>query len=143
MLLKTKLFIPTTQEPVVARPHLLERLNTSLDGKLTLIAAPAGFGKTTLVSSWIQSPQFQHHVAWVALDAEDSDPVRFFRYIAAAVQTLTDNALVLAQLVKAEQLTPPRTFVTALINDLLGIELPTVLVLDDYHTLQSLSLIHI
>ena len=74
-LLSTKLFIPRVRKNLVARPRLVERLNTGLEKKLTLIAAPAGFGKTTLLSEWIlQSPRC---VTWFSLDEADNDSTRF------------------------------------------------------------------
>ena len=86
-ILATKLFIPPPRPKVVPRPRLLERLNEGLHGKLTLISAPAGFGKTTLVSEWLAAPSGRP-AAWLALDEGDSDPTRFLTYLVAALQTL-------------------------------------------------------
>ena len=77
-LLNTKLFIPRPRKNLVSRPRLIERLNAGLDKKLTLIAAPAGFGKTTLLSEWI--PQSPRCVTWLSLDDDDNDPVKFWAY---------------------------------------------------------------
>jgi LuxR family maltose regulon positive regulatory protein len=81
-LLKTKLYIPPVRPELVPRPRLIERLNAGLQRKLTLISAPAGFGKTALAAQWIsdlQSPV----VAWLSLDEDDNDPARFFTYLIA------------------------------------------------------------
>ena len=77
-LLGTKLFIPRPRKNLVSRPHLVERLNAGLDRILTLIAAPAGFGKTTLLSEWI--PQSPRCVTWFSLDEADNDSTRFWTY---------------------------------------------------------------
>jgi LuxR family maltose regulon positive regulatory protein len=75
-ILMTKLYTPVPAQDVVARPDLLARLTKGVTGKLTLISAPAGFGKTTLVSTWVA--QSKMRVAWLALDADDGEPARFF-----------------------------------------------------------------
>src|SRR4028119_1637788 len=85
-LLATKLYVPPRRPHVVHRSRLIERLNAGLHRKLTLISAPAGFGKTTLVSAWIAG--CGRPAAWLSLDAGDSDPTRFLQYIIAALQTL-------------------------------------------------------
>src|SRR2546426_10658037 len=84
-ILATKLYIPRLRPNVVIRPRLLERLNEGLHRKLTLIAAPVGFGKTTLVSEWVAGCDRQ--VAWLPLDQGDSDPPLVLVYIVAALQT--------------------------------------------------------
>jgi len=88
-ILATKLYIPPPRPNTVLRLRLLERLNEGLHRKLTLISAPAGFGKTTLVSAWIAS--CQPSVAWLSLDETDSDPTRFLTYLVAALQTLAPH----------------------------------------------------
>jgi LuxR family maltose regulon positive regulatory protein len=87
-LLTTKLYIPPPRPSVVPRPRLIERLNEGLNTsrKLTLISAPAGFGKTTLVSEWIAS--CERPVAWLSLDEGDNDPARFLTYLVKALQTI-------------------------------------------------------
>src|SRR5215210_2964614 len=102
--LATKLYIPPAPPKVVLRSRLLDRLNAGLHRKLTLIAAPAGFGKTTLLSEWIASlsTEFSNRnqtqnsklvtqnfkVAWLSLDAGDGDPTRFLTYLVAALRTI-------------------------------------------------------
>src|SRR5512145_1474579 len=80
-LLTTKLYIPPARPEFVPRPRLVERLNKGLSCKLTLISAPAGFGKTTLLSEWIS--QSERGVGWVSLDEGDNDPIRFWSYFIA------------------------------------------------------------
>src|SRR5436853_4403884 len=85
----TKLYISPPPAKVVLRSHLLERLNAGLHRKLTLIAAPAGCGKTTLLSAWVAGLQVSNRpVAWLSLDAGDSDPARFLTYLIAALRTV-------------------------------------------------------
>src|SRR5438034_1853654 len=85
-LLATKLYIPRLRPNVVSRPRLIERLNEGLHRKLTLIAAPAGFGKTTLVSAWVEG--IERPAAWLSLDKGESDPTLFLTYFVAALQTI-------------------------------------------------------
>src|SRR5512136_2897170 len=89
-LLFTKLYIPPPRPNVVPRPHLMERLNAGLlaGRKLTLISAPAGFGKTTLVSEWIVDSK--RPTAWLSLDEGDNNPTRFLTYFVAALQTIDE-----------------------------------------------------
>jgi LuxR family maltose regulon positive regulatory protein len=88
-LLQTKLYIPPPRPELVPRPRLIERLNAELHRKLTLVSAPAGFGKTTLLSEWIADcgrADCGRPVAWLSLDESDNDPTRFLIYIVAALQ---------------------------------------------------------
>ena len=82
-ILRTKFYIPPLRTEWVSRPRLIERLNAGLHRKLTLISAPAGFGKTTLVSEWVSG--CERPVAWLSLDEGDNDPTRFLTYLVAAV----------------------------------------------------------
>jgi LuxR family transcriptional regulator, maltose regulon positive regulatory protein len=139
-ILKTKLYIPPVRPGLVSRTHLVERLEEGLrqGRKLTLISAPAGYGKTTLVSSWV----WQHDLraAWVSLDEGDNDPLRFWAYVIAALQTV-DPTIGLSLTATLGSLQPPplEALTTALINDLAetgGAEpCSLALVLDDYHTI--------
>lgn len=135
-ILATKLYIPPPRPNVILRPHLIQRLNAGLRGKLTLVAAPAGFGKTTLVSAWIA--ECDQPVAWLSLDAGDSDRTHFLAYLVAALQTIAPavGAGISAAL-QAPQ--PPATeaILTALLNDITTVPNPFVLVLDDYHVLDG------
>jgi LuxR family maltose regulon positive regulatory protein len=94
-LLQTKLFIPPLRQELVSRPRLVDRLNAGLRGELTLVSAPAGFGKTTLLSEWVRQHEevassaaspLARHFAWISLDVGDNDPVRFWRYVVAALR---------------------------------------------------------
>jgi ATP/maltotriose-dependent transcriptional regulator MalT len=131
-LLSTKLFIPRPRSKLVLRPRLIERLNDGLDRKLTLIAAPAGFGKTTLLSEWSQHSPRQ--VTWLSLNEGDQDPTLFWAYFIASLQTLHpelgNSALALLQ---STQAPPIPTVLTTLINDLNAFPKTFCIVLEDYH----------
>jgi LuxR family maltose regulon positive regulatory protein len=135
-ILATKLYIPPLRPEFVPRPRLIERLNegSRAGRKLTLISAPAGFGKTTLVSSWIYDLRFTiyglqaetasqekiaNRVAWLSLDEGDNDPTRFLTYLVAALQTIapTIGAEVLG-LLHSSQPPPVESILTTLLNDL-------------------------
>ncbi len=85
-IITTKLYVPPSRSGIVLRPRLIERMSEGMRGKLTLISAPAGFGKTTLVSEWIGG--CGRPVAWISLDEGDNDPVRFLSYLIAGLQTI-------------------------------------------------------
>src|SRR5215212_903083 len=87
--LATKLYIPPPRSNTVLRPRLIERLNEGLHRKLILISAPAGFGKSTLLSAWVAL--CGRPAAWLSLDERDSDPVRFLTYLVAAFQTIAPS----------------------------------------------------
>lgn len=135
--LTTKLYAPPPRPRAVKRTRLLERLNTGADRPLTLVSAPAGFGKTTLVSDWAANRG--DPVAWVSLDEADSEPSRFLTYLVAALRTLSDDTLgqgVLTAL-QAQQQPPIDQLMAALVNDLVRHGEPVTLILDDYHRLDS------
>ena len=133
-LLRTKLYIPRIRSNLVSRPRLIERLNTGLDKKLTLIAAPAGFGKTTLLSEWI--PQCTRKVVWLSLDENDNDPARFWVYFIISLQQLRQNlgsdALGLLQ---SPQALPITSVLTSIINETAAVSEEFAVVLDDYHVI--------
>ena len=136
-ILQTKLYIPPIRPELVSRPRLIERLNAGLcSRKLTLVSAPAGFGKTTLVSEWVTG--CERPVAWLSLDEGDNDPTRFLTYLIAALQTIAANIGegVLAVLQSPQ---PPSTesILTALLNEITTIPDNFVLVLDDYHVIDA------
>ncbi len=143
-LLATKLYIPPLHSKLVRRPHLLERLNAGLDitPGVTLIAAPAGFGKTTLVVEWIEQINGQlPNIAWFSLDEADNDPVRFFTYFVAALQTINAEWGQSTQsILDAPQPLDPEVLMTTLINDIATNAAPDskiILVLDDYHIIEN------
>jgi LuxR family maltose regulon positive regulatory protein len=153
-LLATKLFIPRPPLNLVPRPHLVEKLDAGLDRKLTLISAPAGFGKTTLLSTWIQRLQAPGKmsevahtlpVAWLSLDEGDNDLARFLAYLVTALQTiwpgLGEGVL---RALQSPQSPPTDTALVVLINEIVAMPIggvirppPHVLVLDDYHAITA------
>jgi LuxR family transcriptional regulator, maltose regulon positive regulatory protein len=156
-LLATKLYMPRARLDLVARPRLFARLDAGLHGLLTLVCAPAGFGKTTLIAEWLasrterrgrrtevdglslspQSSALGTGVAWLSLDAGDSDPVVFLRYLVAALQALApDVGAALLERLQSPQ-PPLETLLTVLVNDLAAVPDESILVLDDYHILQA------
>ena len=142
-ILATKLYIPPPRPKVVLRPRLIERLNEGLTSgrKLTLISAPAGFGKTTLVSEWVAG--CERPVAWLSLDEGDNDPARFLTYLVAALQTIAPNIGegVLAVL-QSPQPPPTESILTTLLNEITAIPDHFILVLDDYHVIDSKPVDH-
>jgi LuxR family transcriptional regulator, maltose regulon positive regulatory protein len=133
-LLGTKLYIPPARPNRVPRPRLIEQLN--ILRPLTLIAAPAGFGKTTLLSDWI--PQSHHCVTWLSLDEDDNDPIRFWVYVVATLQKLRANlgesALALLQ---SPQPPPITSSLSTLINEISSFPEDFSIVLDDYHLIKT------
>src|SRR5712692_6153455 len=135
-ILATKLYLPRLRPNVVSRPRLIERLNEGLHRKLTLIAAPAGFGKTTLVSAWVAGGS--RPAAWLSLDEGENDLTRFLAYLVAALQTIaaTIGEGVLSAL-QSSQPPPTEAILTALLNEITTLPDHFVLVLDDYHVLEA------
>jgi len=135
-LLTTKLFIPRPQRNLVSRPHLVDRLNAGLDKKLTLIAAPAGFGKTTLLSEWI--PQSLRSVSWFSLDETDNDLTQFWVYFIKSLQGLqADLGERALSLLQSPQIPPINSILTVLINDIASFPDAFSIVLEDYHVIES------
>ena len=135
-ILATKLYIPPPRSNLVLRPRLIERLNESARFKLTLISAPAGFGKTTLVSEW--SASCDQKVAWLSLDKEDNDLTRFLTYLVAALQTIAANiGKGVLSVLHSPQPPPTESILTTLLNEITLIPESFVLVLDDYHVIDS------
>jgi len=134
-LLRTKLLVPRIPEKVMARPRLLEALAHGLTRKLILVAAPAGFGKTTALGQWLVQSGLD--AAWVSLDGRDNDPTRFWAYVVAAAQTVYPQVGAAAlTMLRAPQPPPLETVLTELLNDLIHIPEDAVLVLDDYHVIE-------
>ena len=145
-LLQTKLYVPPVRPELVSRPRLIERLKAGLHRKLTLVSAPAGFGKTTLVSEWVDNlrldaateSQIVNGTAWLSLDESDNDPTRFLAYFIAALQTIEANigkgALSALQ---SPQPPPTEAVLTSLINEVTAIPDRIILILDDYHIIES------
>ncbi len=134
--LATKLYVPPPPITAVLRPRLIEQLIEGLHRKLTLISAPAGFGKTTLVSEWVA--RCGQPVAWLSLDEGDNDPARFITYLIAALQTIRPG-IGEGPLAALHSAQPPQieAILTPLLNEISAVPKPFVLVLDDYHALDS------
>ena len=149
--LQTKLHVPRLRPFLVPRPRLIEALNQGLAGKLTLISAPAGFGKTTLVSSWIDALQTENatssparhsplptQIAWLSLDENDGAPARFLSYVIVALQQIDPKIGRSAQPMLQASPLPIPSLLTALLNDIAAQPDRLMLVLDDYHMVDSL-----
>jgi LuxR family maltose regulon positive regulatory protein len=144
-LLQTKLYAPRVRREIVPRSRLIERLNAGLQGKLTLISAPAGFGKTTLLSEWIHATarsEPPRQTAWLSLDENDNDPARFWAYMLTALNGLAagvaDQALTLLPVPQAPS---SEAILTTLLNGLATLSgRLLVLVLDDYHMIEAPSI---
>jgi LuxR family maltose regulon positive regulatory protein len=136
-LLTTKLYRPSPTTNLVTRPRLRQQLDEALrrGHPLILVVAPAGYGKTTLVTDWLRQTSIP--TAWLTLDEGDNDPVRFFSYVIAALQAL--DSQVGRSLVETLHTIPqsPEAFVDPLINDLAAAKHPIILALDDYHVITS------
>jgi LuxR family maltose regulon positive regulatory protein len=161
VLLVTKLYIPQASPNLVPRPRLIERMNEGMQRKLTLVSAPAGFGKTTLIAEWLkvrlesgdsrlegdeysQSPVSNYpsaKVGWISLDEGDNDPARFWAYFMAALETLQtgiDEGTL--DLLQSSSRPPIETVLTTLINAVATLPDSFALVLDDYHVIESQSI---
>ena len=121
------------------RPRLAELLAEGMNHKLTLISAPAGFGKTTLLSEWrMIHLSSEYPLAWVSLEEADNDPVRFLSYLIAALQTIEPDIGEVALLsLRSPRSLPVRSALTTLINEIAATPTDFVLVLDDYHVIES------
>ncbi len=143
-LLQTKLYIPPLRPNLVPRPQLIQRLNQGLQlgHKLSLVSAPAGFGKTTLVSEWVA--RGERVAGWLSLDEGDDDPVRFLAYFVAALQTIAPaiGEGVLG-MIQSPQPPPTEMMLTALVNEIATLPDNIIVVLDDYHVLDAKSVDHI
>jgi LuxR family transcriptional regulator, maltose regulon positive regulatory protein len=136
LLLDTKIYLPRLRSGHVPRPRLGERLTRGAELKLTLISAPAGFGKTTLLAGWIDLSR--HSTAWVSLDQSDNHAASFWSYVVAALQTVEPhigaNAIALLQ---SPQPPPIEVVLTLLLNELSATSTDVVVVLDDYHAIEA------
>jgi len=146
-LLRTKLYISPLQSEIVPRPRLIKRLDAAVLRAFTLISAPAGFGKTTLMREWISDRTLK--VAWFSIDRGDNDPIRFWTYVIAAIQTVDPD---MGKTIFAALQTPQPASIESLISELINeISLGTdgstrlppkkklILVLDDYHLITESS----
>ncbi len=144
-ILSTKLYSALNRTNLVSRPRLTLHISNAVQAgcQLTLVSAPAGFGKSTLISCWLQWEAEQAAVAgvpplksaWLSLDEADNDPSRFLTYVVAALQTIQPNLA--DSILQIPQLPPPETLATLLINELTSLSDPFVLVLDDFHVIST------
>jgi LuxR family transcriptional regulator, maltose regulon positive regulatory protein len=139
--LETKLYVPRPRQGQVRRSRLTERLDRGTGAKLVLVSAPAGFGKTTLLTGWLAAVPAdgrRRSAAWLSLDPGDNDPAHFWTYVIAGLRTLAPAMGASAlDLLQAPQALPVQVVLTTLINDLGTIDGDVVLVLDDYHVIES------
>ncbi len=142
-LIKTKFFIPRLRKDYVPRPHLLDKLAQGSKKILTLISAPAGYGKTTLLSEWTEylknadTPR-PWAIGWFSLDAGDNDPIRFVSYLTAALEKVNLNLSTETQeFVQSSESGYPRTPLAMLLNDLHDLDQSVLLVLDDYQFIEN------
>jgi len=135
-ILATKLYAPADRPGIVRRGRLDAHLDRALDHKLTLVSAPAGFGKTTAIADWAR--RRGHRIAWLSLDDGDSDLGRFLSYLVAALGALVPGAgEAVLPLLELPQPPPVQAALTPLVNDLAAAASDLVLVLDDYHSVDS------
>lgn len=147
-MIATKLYVPAPRRGFVARPRLREKLRLGAESRLTLVSAPAGFGKTALLADWVSdSSARDRRVAWLSLDPADSEPVTFWSYVVAALRTAVPGVGAGALDLLASAPPAHELVLTALVNDLAALPEDAVpqaavpedvwLVLDDYHTVDS------
>src|ERR687889_213754 len=135
-ILATKLYVSPPHSRGVLPPRLTERLDEGLHRRLTLISAPAGFGRTTLLSDWLAG--CERPAAWLSLDEGDGDPTRFLAYLVAAMQTIAPNiGEGVLGVLQSPQPPPTESILTALLNDIDTVPDDFVLVLDDYHVIDG------
>ena len=147
-LLSTKLHIPASHSILVPRPDLIDLLNHGSHSKLTLISAPTGYGKTTLLCQWLSTCSFP--IAWLTVDNADNDPARFLSYLIAALQRIEPDlgrgafdVLQTSGVVSAGTRSPIELALTLLLNDLTSGSRPLILVLDDYHLIENTRIHHL
>jgi LuxR family transcriptional regulator, maltose regulon positive regulatory protein len=140
-LLSTKLFIPHYRPGMVKRPRLKAQLDAGLTSRIILISAPAGFGKTSLLSEWLSD--YRGLKAWISLDKSDNDPARFLKYLIAGIQLIvpgagkTTGALLNSAQPVAIEIEP---LLTSIVNELAAISEQIVIILDDYHLIENPSI---
>ncbi|MGF1513744.1 MAG: hypothetical protein ACFB5Z_08625 [Elainellaceae cyanobacterium] len=138
--LETKLYLPQWSAGLVSRPRLIDRIHPKR--KLTLVSAPAGFGKTTLLAEWVAAVPTRS-VAWVSLDQSDNDPAVFWTYLITALRNiqpgLGERSL---SLLRSPQPPPIESVLMTLLNDVTAVEAEFALVLDDYHAIETQAIHH-
>ena len=136
ILLKTKFYVPPLSPGIVECQRLIQELQNGIHGKLTLVSAPAGFGKTTLVCQWIDQQKVP--VAWYSLDGDDNEPSVFYRYLLATLQS-SDNSLKVAfdPLFQGQKMPVGKEILAQVVDQLSNLPRKTLLIFDDYHFIQS------
>jgi LuxR family transcriptional regulator, maltose regulon positive regulatory protein len=137
-LMATKLYVPKLRRGLVARPRLLERMGNGAEARLTLVSAPAGFGKTTVLAAWLYEASAEGRcVAWLSLDAADNEPASFWTYVVTAVQGAVPGVGASALELLASSPVPTELVLTTLLNELAAAPGEVWLVLDDYHLVDN------
>src|SRR5919199_1381917 len=137
-IIQTKLYVPRRRGATVPRPRLSDRLSGGIDARLTLVSAPAGFGKTTLLAAWLASAvRPEGLTAWLSLDQSDNDPATFWSYVIAAVQSVAPGLGTGSLALMEAAQTPIDVVLGALLNELDALPKKLVLVLDDYHVIED------
>ncbi len=133
------MFVPRPRSGAIERPRLIEQLDRGIESTLTLVSAPAGFGKTSLLAGWLAHlPAATRARAWVSLDAGDSSPTRFWSYVIAALQRAVPGVGTTAQTdLQAAQPPPIQSILATVVNELSAAATPVVVVLDDYHLVDA------
>ena len=140
-LIRTKLYRPSVPLDVVGRDRLFQLMGRAFEVPLTLVSAPAGYGKSVLVAQWAE--HCEHPVAWLSLDEDESDLRLFLQYLVAAVHTVAEGACrATEELLQATELPPPSVLAGHLLNDFEALGQPLAIVLDDYHRIQISSPVH-
>ena len=134
-LIETKLHVPRRRRALVARPRLAQRLGRVDESTLTLVSAPAGFGKTTALTEWLSTGQ--RPPAWLSLDERDNDPASFWAYVVAALRTAAPEVGTGTLALLQSPQSPVDAVLTTLVNELAALADDVVLVLDDYHVIEA------
>ena len=137
-LLDPKLYAPRKRPGLVARPQLTDQLSRGAESKLTLISAPTGFGKTTLLAEWLATPPAgEQSIAWLSLDEADNQSTLFWTYVTTSLHRAMPAVGTVLGLLQEPQPPPIATVLAALLNELSEVVSNIVLVLDDYHVIES------
>lgn len=138
-LLETKFFIPSSKSNLVKRDRLVQYLYPVTEGKLTLISAPAGFGKTTMLAEWLNQTALPY--TWLSLDERDNDPGRFWQYIISALQKVQPQlGQKTLEILKNQDVEDYEYYLTCLIGQIQTLRTDLILIVDDYHLIKTTSI---
>jgi len=141
MIVSTKLHIPQTRSSLVARPRLMRKLDEGMSVKLTLVSAQAGYGKTTLLSEWVQ--QYGGLAAWVSLDKRDNDGIRFWSYVIASIRAkIPEFGIPVEFLLEKGPSVPLDSAISELLNELERLTCDLIIILDDYQFIELPAIHH-